>query len=345
MCENDIFDRRGFAWGIHNDRFIFVAGGCKKNDLIRSAAMYDIQTQKYITLPDLPWSGCCTGTIWHEYFYVMFSGRKMYRLCTTSSLMTWEEVDNDELIKDRVYNFISDGKYLYFFKGENKSLLLAKNIVFRYDPMTNRMAQMPPIPGDLILPSKINVSVGNHIYVIGTFCYDDIYAFDTIHHKWSIIPPIPEPFPIDAATVVLDRWIVVFGKKESFVYDTLHQTWMKTNLKTSPPYAFKAFITYGSQIICIGGRNKSKNHAHGGCYIQSIPAKCIIPGLCWELVKDYLLLRQLVDDTRAHPIISEIKRGNRRIFKMKCNQDEIICKIFTGDVPLDIFRNVLSFLI
>ena len=65
----------------------------------------------------------------------------------------------------------------------------------------------------------------------------------------------------------------------------------------------------------------------------------------WEraLVKPYILLRKLLDDNRAIPIVeTKALKGDKIDDNEK--SDEVIRKLFT-DIPLDVFRQIISMIL
>ena len=100
--DDDIFKRCHFACVGYKDRYIVIAGG-REHDMLDdieydeyplSTEMYDITSQSYTTLPDLPEGNNLSvtqGVILKDYFYVFIDSQYIYRMCL-STREEWEHV-------------------------------------------------------------------------------------------------------------------------------------------------------------------------------------------------------------------------------------------------------------
>ena len=64
LCDKEISKRRNFAYAMHYNRYVVIAGGIQGNGRkVRSAAIYDVSNPSYTTLPYLPFGGGYRGVI------------------------------------------------------------------------------------------------------------------------------------------------------------------------------------------------------------------------------------------------------------------------------------------
>ena len=329
---DDIFVRSCFSCGVHDNRYIIAAGGINQKSrwLLSSAAMYNTKTSSRIDLPDLPFSGGCCGTILHGYFYVVRNVTfPIYRICL-STLLKWEVIDDD--IRISATAIVTDGNHLFIFNLGHQ--------MYRFDPYINELVEMP-----LLVNPRGNFAtavVNNKIYVIGGQFTRSVEVFDINTLTWSKAPPLPKKLQ-NASATEYGQWILVSGGQydhgskwntEIFAYDTLNQRWTVNNHGLSPPRKVHSCVAVGSRIITMGGWDNSYSY----CPTEAIHIKSLVLG--WEMVKDFVLLRRLVDDGRAYPKIS-----TKRVKKdtgVNTKIERVIYKLFT-DLPLDVFRNILSF--
>lgn len=364
MLTNDsIFNRTNFACGVFKDRFLVVAGGWCSSEALRSAAMYDVMQSKnlsYIELPNLPLSGDCKGAVLHGSFYVIFPGRSMYciSLLQSSSIeFEWKKVQNDKMHKiNDIDAMVSDEKYLYIFSWTEFELYDGYNYpiyshessfmrIYCYSPLSDIIFEMPTL--STARSKAAPVVMNEQIYIM----MDDSNAMqhlDCNNSSWRQIQLASSHADFIHSSVVVckNRWIVIFqissrtSSSMILTYDTLHQKWTDNHHKLSPEnLSSHCSVTCGSHIIFIVGFDND----YRGWSIQSIHAKYIIPDYNWESTKEYVLLRQLVNDNRAHPII-QTKPSQKSDIYSKLDVDKVIQGIFTADITLDLFRKVLSFI-
>lgn len=77
--------------------------------------------------------------------------------------------------------------------------------------------------------------------------------------------------------------------------------------------------------------------------MEGIQIKRIIPDRTWEMIKPYILLRQLLEDNRAVITILTKKIDRENHGDQNLDSDAVIGKFFT-DTSLDVFRHTISFL-
>lgn len=143
----------------------------------------------------------------------------------------------------------------------------------------------------------------------------------------------------DRAIVFLKRWIIVIGRliihwdRISFILDTRTYEWAEYEWAQVPH--FQKLVIFKSYIVSIAARGKMK----------AIHMKHIIPDWRWQMIKDFVLLRKLIDDNRAY-LLPKIKRLKSYIVDDTDTDktNEVVEKLFT-DISLDIFRNVMTYLI
>lgn len=335
----DIFKRGKAVYGVHDDRFIVVGGGiARENGTIDvrpmiSVVMFDISTQTYLSLPDLPFPGTEQSVILNGYLYIR-SMNEIYRMCL-SSRSEWEHLAHDD--QSFGFNIISNGKYIF--------IIYMHGGMVRYDPEDNEFMQLAQIPTTRL--DHVSVLLENKIYIIGgrthggqTHC-STVEVFDIDTQAWSEAPPLPKEIAQASATV-FKKWIIINGgltthtgsgyNDETFMFDTCAQKWIQSDQMLSPPRRLHRCVIVGSQLISIGGVDEWSEY----CPMEAIHIKYLIPNWKWEIIKDFVLLRQLVDAGRAHPIII-ISDESKKI-------DQVMQKMITETV-LDVFRTVLSFLI
>lgn len=350
VSEDNILKRSGFACGLYKERYIVIAGGQKDQKLLRSAALFDIQAQTCISLPRLPFDGVCKGDVVDKYFYVMnVFGNQIYRI-NLSNRLEWEKVEQElKEIQNVIEAIVSDGDHLF---------ILTERKMFCYDRMTSMIIDTSIIP--IFRTAFSTAVVGNNIFVMGGFLnwqgishtHTTVSVFNISTQIWSQAPPLPFALRYSAARSVLNRWIIVTGgdtNSEDFrntkicIYDTLRQTWTVNNISKTPSRLGHDCIAWGSQVVIIGGLDVDDDgFTHHFYPMESIHVKHLIRDFTWESIKGYVLLRELLNDRRAYPIITNKKIKND--INSKFDEDKVIHRCIT-DVPLDVFRHVLTFLI
>lgn len=173
-----------------------------------------------------------------------------------------------------------------------------------------------------------------------------VYVFDIDTQSWSQAPPLPKPIAAGAATTVLDRWIIYAGdyflderekrKEDNFdiyIFDTFTQQWSESTVELEYGGACRC-ITFGSHIIIF----------FAGLKLEAINIKHIIPDWTYERIKHFILMRELVDKGQATPIIPNKKQKIDTSDQIYVDNDRVIQELITN-VSLDVFRNILSFLI
>ena len=340
---NVIFQRSLFACDVHKDQFIIVAGGIDENGMkLSSVVMFDVCHQAIVALPDLPFSEQCYGAILNDFFYCVESySSQMYRMCL-STHSGWRKIG--PIIQRRLWSILSDNHHLY---------LLHRNHVSRYDLVMNSFAEISlsmPTPRFLYTTVVLN----DKIYCIGGYMIGEdnrpasiVEILDIKSHSWNQVTSLPKPLYNASATIVSDRWIVVIGgedgqqfNQEIYVFDILHQQWdVRNNIEISVTRVDHKCVTVGTSqsILCIGGRDAT----YKSCPLQVIRIKQMIPYIHWERIKYFILLRRLVKDHRA---CLKIKKKIERCSMKVDENDENIMRKLVMDVPLDILRNILTFL-
>ena len=359
LCNDEIFKRSCFAFAIHENRYIFVAGGYHRGEgdmrvCLTSAYIFDSQTKTHIKLPDLPhgmWP--CGGAIINGYFYIVGRG-KIYRM-SLSKRSLWELVLSSDFVIF-VHNVVSDGEKLYVFNSYHHVGFIS------YDPSKKSCTRLPRLPKARAQWGHVSAIVGDNIFIIGgcNGCNDStactanghispysssVKNFSISTQQWSEGPSLPKPVYGAAACVIEGRWIVVTGGKldkcdrssKSFIYDTLTQKWTGKNVALERHRTGHSCVAIGKQIISIGGDDYFEWINYHST-VETIHKKYIICN--WEIIKDFILLRYLVDEGRAHlanPKSETQENGNGKGSKM-------LEKIMT-DMNVDVFMEVLSFLI
>ena len=363
---SEIFKRSSFACGVYQDRYIVIAGGYHDNEEIQSAAMYDVKNQSYITLPDLPYPCRCHGLVLDGYFYVARQyDSTLYRICL-STRMTWEFVMEVEDLE--IADMVTDGKHIF--------LIDTTSDIARYDPVTseithlkrNNRATKRYFLRNLKTSKTIRrlphyaALVGNKIYImegIRHYIMEGIidnnstartFVFDIVTEAWSEGPTCKTQRD-DMAVVTIGRWIILSGfcfvgfidGSKTFVicsemFDTHTHKWTETSIEVSWLLTCgQSFARIGPHIISLGdiyGDKKTTNIIH---------IKHVIPDWKYIILEPYIILRKLIDDNRAAPIIVT-KKPKHGQGDTKLNADAVVQKLFTN-LPLDIFRCVLLFLV
>lgn len=341
LNNSDIFKRSYFACDVYRDRFLVVAGGFNKDFCqLRSAAMYDMRTQSYITLPDLP--HCCRsrGLVLNGYFYVAEQyDSKLYRLCL-STRVTWEFVI--EFKRDKIIDLVTDGKHIFLISSTIQ--------ITRFNPITTEITHFKQKDQAIKHCPFSSALVDNQIYIIEGQSQSSItpktLIFDIASQSWSEGPP-PPTLRSYFATVVIDRWIVVTGKNFdgngyiecNEIYDTCTQKWAESNTAISTPRQAHCSLQIGHHIITVGGVGQHVKDSP----ITAIYIKHVIPDWIWTTLKPYVLLRKLLDNNRATPITAT-KKLEYADGDITLNTDEVAQKLITT-MSLDMFRCVLLFLV
>lgn len=350
LSNDKIFHRHSFACGVYKDRYILMAG--------QTAAMYDVVTRAHIPLPDLPFVVTC-GVVFDDFFYVANPRERMHRI-SLSRRKNWEPIGKErELI---LGSMVTDGNHIYFI-----SLIDLTIEIRRYDPSKDKVTSMRNY--FFIHSGFATAVIDRKIYIIGGIA--GVNVFDIVTRTWGHAPPLPKQLSF-ANAVAFDKWIVVTGGKtvvrgyyvqendKAFIFDTHTQRWTTNNVVSTPCRLGNCCVRVGSQIISVGGWNKEFKY----CPIEAIQIKYLLPDWSWETIKPYVMLRALVDENRAAPstqvakkkhafvafnILWRIVFGKKRPTQTittdeKLKQNILIQKSFT-DLPLDVFRNIISFMI
>lgn len=325
LSSHELFHRSGFACAVHQDRYILMAGGFRRRTL-RSAAKFDLHTQTHSYLPDFPYGNCrCKGDILGGYFYVV-NNNEIYRM-SLSTQSTWELVHSCD-IKGYVVAVISDKNNLYIFNNYGMGLC--------YDPLKNESITMPRMATPRY--GYASAIIGNEIYIIGGYGLASVEVYDISSQSWRMEPSLSRPLGGAAATVV-GRWIVVTGGRhdkdnrstKSFSFDTITHQWTQRDIALSPPRIYHSCVSIGSQVVSVGG---AEDYGYTYLSIETIAGKYLIPK--WDIIKHFILLRQLIDDGRAVLVPDGDKTNN--IVEKKL-------QIMFFELDIDMFREVLSFLI
>ena len=338
VCEDKIFKRYDLACDMYQDRYIAIAGGETKTEFLKSAAMYDVTNKSCVLLPDLPFHGSCGGVVLNDYFYV--AGVDLYRICL-SKRMEWEflvELNKDESIE----NMVTDGNHLFMSDELNQ--------ITSFDPTNYKLPSIIEFPSEISsefaqMFQFATLLVDNNIYILQD---QQMFIFNIFNRLWSLASPLPESLD-GLAAVMIDRWIVVTGTNirgscsYTFVYDTHTQIWTQVNTAATSPRRHHKSIKVGSHIITLGGWTHNDEY----CPLTAIHIKHIIPEWIWIMLKPYILLRKLLDDKRAAPIIANANKlklvDSHMNTDTKTNVDAVVQKLFTN-LPLEIFRHILMFL-
>ena len=344
LKNNDIFKRSFCACDVYQDRYIVVAGGFGEQFWdTRSAAMYDVKKQSYMALPNIPHHCRSRGVIVNGYFYVAeitysenINSIKLYRIFL-STRVAWQFVV--KLEGHNIIDMVTDGKHIFLISSTTQ--------ITRFDPMTGEISHFKRDNQAIKRCYFSSAYVDNKIYIIegqsNNSTTPKTLIFDTITQLWSEGPPPPTSSPY-FTTVVIDRWIVVKGEASDVdggnvvkpdlcnkIYDTHTHKWTEISTALSTPRQAHRCVKLGPHIVTVGGNGPNVKDSP----ITAIYIKHVIPEWIWTTLKPYLLLRELVEDNRAAPIIETEKLNY---------VDAMVQNLFTT-MPLDMFRCVLSFLV
>ena len=334
---HELFKRMRFAYGVYKDRYILVVGGCATilgHQFLKSALMYDMHTESYSVLPDLPEHTCpCVGTISQNHFYAVGRG-KILRM-ELSSRLGWEQIQSPEI----------KGYTIAVFSDKNDLYILSTYGITLYDSEQNTCTPMPPAPTPRSNCSTAKVA--NDIYIIGG-CglkaeryLSSVEVFNIFTQSWSAAPPLPKPLEYAAAVAGNGLVFVTGGRhdnhvwsSQSFIYDTRAKLWIQNNIGLSPLRVSHGFVAIAKELVSIGGQDLKEHHQFA---IQTIHKKYLFQN--WDVIKDLLLLRKLVDKKRAFVV-----KKNQQLNDEKEYIQEVLEKIIT-EIDLDVFKEVLSFLV
>ena len=357
ICDDNFIKRTCFACDVYKDRYIVIAGGLgelneDENEFVclQSAAMYDVVNQSFIALPDLPFAeGICTGVVLNDYFYLTSHYEmELYRIdlfgrVEWKSIVYYGEVENN-----RIKDMLTDGTRIFLI-DECAGIRI-------FDPRNNEFSPAYP-NADANMEDLFQVDenafsavlIDNKIYVMGgnTSSHtvtDNTHMFDIFKKSWSQAPPLTIPICFSAAVAIDNRWIVVHGgmeehdqnKGHTFLFDTYTQQWTHNNINAAYR-TYHSCVQVGSQIITIGG----EDHYHERCPMTSKYINGVITE--WDMLKPYILLRKLVDNKRAAPIIIHRLKHADSILKVGANAEAVVQNLFTN-MSLDIFQYVLLYL-
>jgi len=337
-------NRSKFAITVENDQYVILAGGYGANSL--SVVVLDLINCTAFQLPGLPiedYHGSCVGTILNGNLYLIsrYGECPVYRLNLTAKefesnqrQFLWQKVDGS----NRHYGetVISNETNLFLFSDHGNEA---------YIPQTNSWVPLPYMSN----PRWDHASTvcENKVYVIGG--YDDtkfmptssVEVYDIMKRNWSPSVPLPVCLYGSSAVVVADRFILVTGGenkdekrvKDCFVFDIERQEWFNTSpVRLTVPRSNhgSVLVNNGRKLMIVGGVIKRENPNNNIPLNECINVAKMIN---WHIVKCPLLLRHLVEKGRAH-----IRDSN-------CRKEEMIIQKTIATLGLDIFRNVLSFLI
>lgn len=350
VISNDpvFFNRKDFAMNTHEERYVIIAGGYGgRGENLSSAAIFDLQTNTCISLPQLPRTGYDEGQVEHGaiikgYFYIVLMWDLeedeisdcldvypdffcVYRI-QLSNPTAWEKMGEHLIYGNGLIKLVSDGSRLFLFSADERS----EPDLIEYDPDKNKFHELSPKQ----MVVRAAVVIGRKIYVIGEdeefgLCLE---IYDIPSRSWST----GHERSIESkyisyqchAFALNDRWIAI---RDSFsfrsIYDTHNGTWIANEVlfSSSPSFRITGSTLVGnSGLTLVGGIRREANTA-----LYSVERKCIIPN--WYIVKDFALLRKLVDDGRAHAIATNEKAS-------------IMIQNFVIYLPSDMFKWVLCFL-
>ena len=311
----------------------------------KQTVMCDLQTQTYETLPGRSMNGGTTASV-NGVLYILVKSHKVQRLCL-SSTSNWKQVES--ILEFRPYAVFSSKSSIYIIDFHK--------MIHCYDPVTGAFTEI----------SKISQRVGfftativaDRVYIIGGQSYDDqristtVQMFDIGSQSWKYAPPLPKPLKNSHAMTVLNRWILVTGgdtyaantenimkNTKIYVFDTLTQQWSESNVELVSTRIWQKCLSVGSHMVSLVGGDDLDS----SCSITAITIKHIIPEWVYERIKHFILIRRLVEESRATPVIKDegTKKNNSYMFSDKSN--EVMQKLIM-EMNTDLFRNVLSFLI
>ena len=304
------------ASGTYKDRYIvFEARHSPHVGLI-----YDMQTKTLVGIPNPPYCNDVDRDFHRE---IVVNG-VLYQLLPThpirrislSPMSKWEETRT--IIGLRNYTLVSSGSSIFIFDFDMK--------MHCYDTIADKISTyVTKIPGCVL--SDAVAAMTNRLYAMGRghgtkLGSNSVYVFNIATQSLSQAPPLPWPISGCSATTVLDRWIIYVEDQDVkiCVFDTFTQEWSQRKVDLSRYCGAYSCITFGSHIIFFG-RTK----------LVAIDIKHIIPDWTYEHIKHFILMRKLVDEGRAIPIIP-------------FNRQDKVVQALMMDMSLDVFRNVLSFL-
>ena len=353
ISDDKIFKRYHHTCLLYKDRYIFLIGGSSLVTFLPLAVMYDILTETHYSLPDIPLKRAFGSAILHKYLYVIGctnnqdSSLQMYRLCLTAR-SPWQPI---QLSIDCLPRTIfSDDKYIY---------IIFRTKLYLYDPISQNLTMIHITPNTCL--GCITQVVQHKIYFIGGYdafgSNSSLHVFDMTTQSWSQGPSLPVPLEYGSTVVVSNRWIIVSGgydgpipNNQIFIFDTITQSWTISDVGLSPSRFNHQCIVLKSQVMSIGGQHTltfrniteavlSNETTFDQYSMEAIYIEHLIPSWRWQIIKDWILLRQLVDEHRATPVlISNDMNGSYE----SVGGEKVLVKLFT-DVPVDVFRYVLEF--
>lgn len=363
--DDRIFQNMYLTCDVHKDRYILLAGGDldEGDDYISSVTMYDTYTKSYTALPALtpPFPESIlipiSSLVLNGYFYVLTNRnhmyRTIYRICLSKRL-EWELLINDR----NMDAIVTDGNNLF--------LLNRIGTIYHFNPSTKdyiTLNRRDVLDRDLNFATAV---VDKKIYFIGgdecEMAIEDVDVFALATISWNQAPPLPRPL-LYASAVAVDRWIIVTGGQHEtddydsdteevgvvfremnthiYVYDTLTQQWTINKSASFSPRAKHCSVKLGSQIISMGGRTVDFQKFP----MEAIHIQHIISDYNWSIIKSYILLRALIDQKRAVPIITTATKNSKsNKTGLKLDADVVIEQLFTN-ISIDVFRYVLSYMI
>lgn len=348
--EDGIFPQLSFAAGVYNDRYLIIIGESEDYFGVLSVTMFDTKTRSQISLPRIPNTESCDGIVLNEYFYLFYSKddddedggdeSEVYRL-SLSTHTKWEKLNPMKNRNIYYSDMVSDVKHLYLLTVQYDTLQARYARMDRYDPMLEKFTNISGFAS--FERADATAVVGNQIFFFGErsdslaiFTSSTVRVFDTSLQSFRTVPQLPTPLD-DIKTLSFGRWIIAIGNMPTlsdqvvFVFDTTKQQWSK--IENALPIHTEGFLVIGCHIVWIGSTGA----------IESVHIKHLIPSWRWDVIKDFILLRKLINDGRAH-ILRRSKRVRNGIDRDTTKAKQVMEKLLT-DTSLDIFRNVLTYLL
>jgi len=364
ISKDSIFRRKWCALASYQDRYIIIAGGkVDQNSCLTSAFIFDTHSNTYKAFPDLPdedyydrgfGSHCvkyefCSGAVLNDYFYLVARDYRMYRIRiivekegsdVTGKMMKneWETIENTDFLSKRMSSIVSDNKRLFLFCG---------GYLCSFDPDTNEWTKLSPIRTHksrmfyaITLCERKIFIIGGYVKKLTAISSMEVYDIDSM--TWTDAPDLPVPL-CDSSTCVLNRrWIVVTGgislnrkaSKSFHIFDTYTQQWnphisRKGVILPMGRMRHRAVALGESKVFFIGG-----NNMFGDILCLDCMRRRQLEIQSWYFVKDFILLRQLVDNDRAF-----IQSQN----KIDHHDKSILVQMLMTNLDSDTFRHILSF--
>lgn len=185
---------------------IVVTGGRKDGKYLSKCQLYDVETKKFESLPDMPRPRCFHGSVHHK-GRVYFIGGAADPACT-------REVDVLDVAGRRWSTAASmpTGMYRPNVACVGDTIIVAgvrrTKKAYSYRIPDNKWSDIDDVPRDVSLAWKSTVAVKDKVLVVGD---RDMCEYSTTMNAWTVLTPPPIKLPNKSAVLYKSSLLVMGG--------------------------------------------------------------------------------------------------------------------------------------